>query len=159
MSDVDSLKSSVSNGKTLVANAITGKGVATSPSDTFATMANNINQIPQAIVVTFHVQLDGSGNYTTPIIGFSPQAIYWYAYNGNNVSSAHLQIWNKTSKIVDSLDYRTSSPDRTTTFVSSYAEFEVTNSSHPDYYITNGVMVSAGSWYHEYATCDIGVVG
>ena len=42
---VNSLNSSVSNGKTLVANAITGKGVATSPSDTFATMANNINKI------------------------------------------------------------------------------------------------------------------
>ena len=42
---VNSLKSSVSNGKTLVANAVTGKGVATSPSDTFATMANNIGRI------------------------------------------------------------------------------------------------------------------
>ena len=44
-SEIESLKSSVSNGKTLIANAITGKGVATSSSDTFATMANNINQI------------------------------------------------------------------------------------------------------------------
>ena len=37
----------VSDGKKLVANAITGKGVATSSSDTFATMANNISAIPQ----------------------------------------------------------------------------------------------------------------
>lgn len=43
--EIASLKSSVSNGKTLVANAITGKGVATSSSDTFATMANNISSI------------------------------------------------------------------------------------------------------------------
>ena len=43
--DLNSLKSSVSSGKTLVANAITGKGVATSSSATFATMANNINSL------------------------------------------------------------------------------------------------------------------
>ena len=45
---VNSLNTSVSNGKSLVANAITGKGVATSSSDTFATMANNISSISSA---------------------------------------------------------------------------------------------------------------
>ena len=44
--EINSLKTSVSNGKNLIANAITGKGVATSSSDTFATMANNIGSIP-----------------------------------------------------------------------------------------------------------------
>ena len=39
------LNQSVSNGKTQVANAITGKGVAASGSDSFATLANKINQI------------------------------------------------------------------------------------------------------------------
>jgi uncharacterized protein YjdB len=34
-----------SNGKTLVANAVTGKGVATNPSDSFQTMATNIGNI------------------------------------------------------------------------------------------------------------------
>lgn len=38
----DELFQSVSNGKTLVANAITGKGIETSSDATFATMANNI---------------------------------------------------------------------------------------------------------------------
>ena len=38
-------KKSVSDGKELVATAITDKGVATSSLDTFATMANNIEQI------------------------------------------------------------------------------------------------------------------
>ena len=42
---VNSLNSSVSNGKNQVANAITGKGVAASGSDSFATLANKINQI------------------------------------------------------------------------------------------------------------------
>ena len=43
--EINSLKSSVSSGKTLIANAITGKGVATSSSATFATMASNIASI------------------------------------------------------------------------------------------------------------------
>ena len=42
---VDELFQSVSNGKTLVANAITGKGISTSSSATFATMAQNIRNI------------------------------------------------------------------------------------------------------------------
>lgn len=36
---------SASNGKTLIANAITGKGVTTNPSDSFQTMATNIGNI------------------------------------------------------------------------------------------------------------------
>lgn len=44
-SDVENLKSSVSNGKNLIANAITDKGVTTSSSDTFAIIANNISKL------------------------------------------------------------------------------------------------------------------
>ena len=42
---VSELFQSVSNGKTLVANAITGKGVSTATDATFATMATNIGKI------------------------------------------------------------------------------------------------------------------
>ena len=42
---VNDLFQSVSNGKTLVANAITGKGVSTATDATFATMATNISKI------------------------------------------------------------------------------------------------------------------
>ena len=45
---VNSLNSSVSNGKNQVANAITGKGVAASGSDSFATLASKIGQIPSS---------------------------------------------------------------------------------------------------------------
>lgn len=45
---VNELFQSVSNGKTSVAAAITGKGVATAGTDTFATMTTNINAIPLA---------------------------------------------------------------------------------------------------------------
>ena len=43
--DIDSLKLSVSNGKQLIASAITDKGVDTSNEDSFQIMANNINNI------------------------------------------------------------------------------------------------------------------
>ena len=44
---VNELFQSVSDGKTLVANAITGKGVSTPTTATFATMATNISKIQQ----------------------------------------------------------------------------------------------------------------
>lgn len=43
--EVEAAKKSVSDGKILVANAITGKGIATATDATFATMATNIGSI------------------------------------------------------------------------------------------------------------------
>lgn len=43
--EVDHLKSSVSNGKRMIASAITDKGIETSDTDTFEVMANKISQI------------------------------------------------------------------------------------------------------------------
>ena len=43
--EITALKKSVSDGKELVATAITGQGVATESTDTFATMAENIGKI------------------------------------------------------------------------------------------------------------------
>ena len=43
---IDELFTSVSNGKTVLASAITDKGVSTSASDTFQQMANNVASIP-----------------------------------------------------------------------------------------------------------------
>ena len=43
--EINSLKTSVSNGKSAIASAITGKGVSTASNATFQTMANNINSI------------------------------------------------------------------------------------------------------------------
>lgn len=46
ITDIQNLKSSVSSGKTAIASAIAAKGVAASGSDTHATLANKISQIP-----------------------------------------------------------------------------------------------------------------
>ena len=51
--EISSLKSSVSNGKSLIASAITDKGVSTASDATFQTMSNNIRNIE-----TVHDQFD-----------------------------------------------------------------------------------------------------
>lgn len=50
--EIDSLKQSVSSGKNAIASAITAKGVAASGSDTHATLANKIGQIPSVKLVS-----------------------------------------------------------------------------------------------------------
>ena len=51
-SDVESLKTSVSNGKSLIASAITDKGVSTAATATFQQMANNIGAISSSSLAT-----------------------------------------------------------------------------------------------------------
>ena len=47
--EMNSVKTSVSNGKSLIASAITDKGVSTASNATFQTMADNISKIPSGI--------------------------------------------------------------------------------------------------------------
>lgn len=84
--EISSLKSSVSNGKQLVANAITGKGVATSSSDTFATMASNIGRITSTIsCVHSQSYTMSSGTYVDAydMAGKSYAVILYYIYRSN----------------------------------------------------------------------------
>ena len=65
ISQLNELKTSVSNGKSAVASAITDKGVSTSATASFNTMANNIRSIstgPNVSVISGSV-LYGSGRY------------------------------------------------------------------------------------------------
>ena len=57
--DMVELKNSVSDGKALVASAITDKGVATASDATFNTMASNILNIPTGNIQDFNGFLDG----------------------------------------------------------------------------------------------------
>ena len=67
-SEISFLKTSVSDGKVLIANAITGKGVTTSSSASFATMASNITSIPASAVIegTYQIRLSVSFFMTMP---------------------------------------------------------------------------------------------
>ena len=71
---LDELFQSVSDGKTLVANAITDKGVPTSSTDTFATMASNIRNINGAAYTSerlSNTKLINRGATASIIITFS----------------------------------------------------------------------------------------
>ena len=62
-SEISSLKSSVSSGKAQIASAITGKGVSTSSSASFSTMASNIAKI-SGITSLEKAYLSTSNSYT-----------------------------------------------------------------------------------------------
>lgn len=71
--EINELFSSVSNGKEAIASAITDKGVETSSTDTFSTMANNIEQIPSGTenptIGIIHIQNHKYGKVIDAIIG------------------------------------------------------------------------------------------
>ena len=50
---LNEVKTSVSNGKSLIASAITDKGVSTASSATFQNMANNIRSINQGLTIQY----------------------------------------------------------------------------------------------------------
>ena len=77
--EINNLKTSVSNGKTLIANAITGKGVATSSSDTFATMASKISQIKS--VTTTAAYDTGTVEYSGKESTSFPSSDDWHTFS------------------------------------------------------------------------------
>jgi len=72
--DMVELKNSVSDGKALVASAITDKGVATASDATFSVMASNIRNIPTGDADNLFGYLDGTytdiDNYDITQVGF-----------------------------------------------------------------------------------------
>ena len=84
--EISSLKTSVSEGKALIAAAVTDKGVSTAADATFNTMATNIRNIPIGstlwIQTVYWVEHDfyGSNGWAelTVNCGFSPTN--WYAF-------------------------------------------------------------------------------
>ena len=93
--EINNLKSSVSSGKTQVANAITGKGVSASQNDSFATLASKITQI-------------GSTGLTYKLLSGASivEASGWDAYDGTNsvsiVSAPPMYGWNRGSAVLTS---------------------------------------------------------
>lgn len=83
---------SASEGKSLVANAITGKGVTTSADATFATMADNIAAIQtSAALQSKSAALD----ITTPTVDITPDA----GYDGLSHATASITLQEKTAAL------------------------------------------------------------
>lgn len=76
--DLNALKKSCSDGKTLVANAITAKGVATAADATFAVMAKNIGSIKTSgSYHTFTIgSIAGHDTYTVNLANYVTSDIY-----------------------------------------------------------------------------------
>ena len=101
--EVDDLKNSVSDGKTLVANAITAKGVTTATTASFQIMANNIAAISTGIegktigtkklisskyVFDKYITSDSSDYYDVELpAGVIYISLNWSAYNGSTSRS------------------------------------------------------------------------
>ena len=68
---------SVSNGKNLVASAITDKGIATASDATFLTMAQNIG-----VIDTFLVPIDSNSNADKLVFGIDDDGIYMSDIDG-----------------------------------------------------------------------------
>ena len=84
-SEMTSLKTSVSNGKAQIASAITGKGVSTSSSASFSTMANNIKKLNTVsgstyLFKVFNKSTTFDGNvYCSDIFGSKYTTFYFVA--------------------------------------------------------------------------------
>lgn len=93
---INDLKTSVSNGKSAVASAITDKGVSTSATASFDTMASNIRSINQYAPVLLYTNTNVSAgmenntsitlsnvNFIAFLIEFKYTAIQWYFDDGS----------------------------------------------------------------------------
>ena len=77
VTEFNSLKTSVSEGKSLIATAVTGKGVQTAADATFQTMATNINSIVVGTTgytsvsdISDTVNVGGGGTFSMSLISF-----------------------------------------------------------------------------------------
>ena len=83
--EIDSLKTSVSNGKSLIASAITDKGISTAATATFQTMANNIASISQGVsftspIIAVEAESDGIYSINIPQNATKAYAVYGGGY-------------------------------------------------------------------------------
>lgn len=105
---IDQLFTSVSNGKTKIAGAVTDKGVSTSGTDSFDVIAENIGKIPVgAQLVMGTIKLDGSNQTLIPeIIGKENFVLFVIGYD-KLYSSAYTPAYISMVYIPNSNLYKT----------------------------------------------------
>ena len=144
-SAIDQLFTSVSNGKELVANAITDKGVATSSSDTFATMANNIESLNIIQPMKYPGQNLGyerktstSDVYRVPYTftipnGCNYMTISWYSWTtGDAVCNVYIYPQYQTFTFNDNISNSAGQI--------KFIPYTHTNNAEPDIEINNNIL-------------------
>lgn len=92
--EVDSLKTSVSNGKSLIASAITDKGVSTASDATFQVMADNIENIPTYNEVCDVITFTGTWS-TFSCKCMTAPTLYGYIRNYMNAGGSIGYYWTE----------------------------------------------------------------
>ena len=104
----------VSDGKKIVANAITDKGIETAEDATFATMADNISAIPIGPKITNSaLSVTDSLRYKITLNNTIPPLYYWKGITGNEGNHVTLTVYpayfsrtnNKLNTVWDSNSY------------------------------------------------------
>lgn len=101
---IEELKKSVSDGKTLVANAITEKGVSTSSDDTFETMATNILAIESGSDEPTKTVTTRIGIYTLDVSGTNASIRVWVEEDGVQISQTDYKFTQLTPTPVNIAD-------------------------------------------------------
>ena len=110
-SDLESLKSSVSNGKSLIASAITDKGVSTASDATFQTMANNIGSIasvPAGVTIMMKetISLTNKRSKVYKLNYDNYALMYYYASGDNDAGHTYAAyLYNTTATYLSDWTY------------------------------------------------------
>lgn len=91
----DELGGSVADGKTLIASAITSKGVNTAATASFATMANNIKNIQTTPIVTSYSRSPGDASFKYTLFTADKNgtvSTYAYGHPGDGTASCYVRI-------------------------------------------------------------------
>ena len=105
---IDQLFTSVSNGKTKIAGAVTDKGVSTSGTDSFDVIAENIGKIPVgAQLVMGTIKLDGSNQTLIPEIIGKENFVLFVIGNDKLYSSVYTPAYISMVYIPNSNLYKT----------------------------------------------------
>lgn len=116
--EIINLKSSVSNGKTQVANAITQKGVTTSTTAEFATMASNIGKISTGAKHAKGQAYNTTGGTETIVIknlGFTPKIVVAKRNGSNYENKNYSAIYYISNEIFGDLNFRVDDNGKTLT--------------------------------------------
>jgi hypothetical protein len=139
--EVNNLKSSVSNGKSLIASAITDKGVSTASNATFQTMSNNIRSIPTSTTSGINIWVYSEG--------MPADGTIYATKNGYTVYGSYVSVFDRFRICLPSTSF-----EGVWTIICTYSGYSnsstitISGNTTIDYFISIKVLpVLSGTWY------------